>query len=181
VTMTDAAFKAEYADWKLIRGRKVVQVVFEVPIELSDAAYDVLGGMPNPAVSSWFGIARLNPEAANKEGGDENTAGKGSRLDKTAPQLPAKVAGAAKSYAQECGRMCNDVRFQQFIKQKVINGDLPGLVDVRRWNHDALGATADFVRDWCSVISRADILDGTGAAVWWNQLVAEYEAEKVMA
>jgi hypothetical protein len=54
-----AAFSAEYADWKLIRTRKVVQIVFEVPMELADHAYQVVGGMPNLAEPSWFGIARL--------------------------------------------------------------------------------------------------------------------------
>src|SRR3990167_4487377 len=54
-----AAFRATYADWKLIKTRGVVQVIFEVPLADHDAAYDVLGGMPNPANEVWFGIAPL--------------------------------------------------------------------------------------------------------------------------
>jgi hypothetical protein len=42
-----AAFRGTYADWKLVKTRAVVQIVFEVPLEDSDAAYEILGGMPN--------------------------------------------------------------------------------------------------------------------------------------
>ena len=60
------AFRASYSDWKLIRTRKVVQIVLEVPVEEADAAYQVLGGMPNPAESFWCAVARLQPDQAAK-------------------------------------------------------------------------------------------------------------------
>ena len=40
--MTAAAFRASYSDWKLIKTRSVVQIVFEVPLEAADEAYQVL-------------------------------------------------------------------------------------------------------------------------------------------
>ena len=55
-----AAFSATYSDLKVIRGRKVVQFVFEVPIEAAGHAMNILGGMPNPMAEKWFAIARLN-------------------------------------------------------------------------------------------------------------------------
>jgi len=54
-----AAFGAVYSDWKLIKTRKCVQVVFEIPVEAADHAYKVLGGMPHYEKSDWFGIARM--------------------------------------------------------------------------------------------------------------------------
>ena len=54
-----AAFTASYSDLKVIRGRKVVQFVFEVPIEAAGHAMNVLGGMPNPMSETWFAIARM--------------------------------------------------------------------------------------------------------------------------
>ncbi len=62
--MTDkpAAFSATYSDWKLIKTRKVVQIVFEVGQERADEAYQVLGGMPNPAAEVWCAVARLEKE-----------------------------------------------------------------------------------------------------------------------
>ncbi len=56
---TPAAFKATYSDWKLVKTRGVVQVIFEVPLADSDTAYEILGGMPNHANERWFGIAAL--------------------------------------------------------------------------------------------------------------------------
>ena len=54
-----AAFSATYSDWRVIKGRKVVQIVFEVPLEASGHAYNVLGGMPNFGDDEWFAVARL--------------------------------------------------------------------------------------------------------------------------
>jgi len=65
--MTAAAFQATYSDWRLIKGRKCVQVVFEVPVEQADQAYQVLGGMPDPSKSVWCAIARMN-SGATEEG-----------------------------------------------------------------------------------------------------------------
>jgi hypothetical protein len=57
-----AAFQAVYADFKLIKTRGVTQFIFEVPIEHSDAAYQVLGGMPVQGESVWVAIARIEHE-----------------------------------------------------------------------------------------------------------------------
>lgn len=59
-------FSASYSNWRVIQGRKVVQLVFEVPIEASDHAYRVLGGMPNNGEEKFFAIARLKqkPDAS---------------------------------------------------------------------------------------------------------------------
>lgn len=54
-----AAFSAEYADWKIIKTRSAVQIVFEVPLEAAGHAYNVLGGMPNFGEPTRFAIARL--------------------------------------------------------------------------------------------------------------------------
>lgn len=62
------AFKATYSDWKLVKTRQVVQIVFEVPLAEADAAYELLGGMPAPASERWFGIAAIrNPESAKPQ------------------------------------------------------------------------------------------------------------------
>lgn len=55
-----SAFGAAYSDWKIIRTRGVIQIVFEVPIEQEGAAYAALGGMPKQDRSDWFAIARMN-------------------------------------------------------------------------------------------------------------------------
>lgn len=57
-----AVFSAFYADWKVLKTRSAVAVVFEIPIEAADYAYRVLGGMPNFGSPQRFAIARLDPE-----------------------------------------------------------------------------------------------------------------------
>lgn len=75
-----AAFEATYSDWRVIKGRKVVQIVVELPLEKADHAYKVLGGMPNQGAEAWLAIARL--------------AGK--------PRLPAQESSEAQAIAMRC-------------------------------------------------------------------------------
>lgn len=56
--MTDA-FQATFSDFKIVKGRKVCQVVLEVALENADAALKVLGGVPRPDAETWVGVARL--------------------------------------------------------------------------------------------------------------------------
>jgi hypothetical protein len=70
--MTDAAVtQGTFADFRLIKGRKVCQIVIEVPIEQADQALAALGGIPQPQSDHWVAVARLNgvkkpePEANN--------------------------------------------------------------------------------------------------------------------
>lgn len=54
-----AAILATFSDLKLIRGRKVAQLVFEVPIEEAQKATNALG-FPNAAAEKWCAIALTN-------------------------------------------------------------------------------------------------------------------------
>lgn len=72
------AFQATYSDFKLIRTRKVVQIVLEVPVEQSNTVLEVLGGMPNPASERWVGVAVLKSPPAEKESDEK-------------PRTPAKL------------------------------------------------------------------------------------------
>ena len=56
--MTDAVFEATYHNTKNVLGRKVMQVILEVPIEKSATVYDALG-WPDPAAPCWVAVARL--------------------------------------------------------------------------------------------------------------------------
>ena len=58
-----AALRATWSDFKIIKGRKCVQLVFEVPMEGADEALRVLGGLPRPDMESWVAIARLEDRA----------------------------------------------------------------------------------------------------------------------
>lgn len=164
--MTAAAFKATYSDWKLIRTRKVVQIVFEVPVESAGLAYEVLGGMPRPDSEVWCAVARLDPtkESAAQPRPSPTTA-------------PTSTGGAhhksfhEMSAAQQAGILCNEPRFAKFLME-------------RRRSHWSVAAEATetperaavAVRDICVVKSRAEIDKNEGATFRWRTLVSDYRA-----
>lgn len=146
--MTDkAAFRATYSDWRLVKTRKVVQIVLEVSIESADAAYQVLGGMPDPAAERWVAVARLQQEG-----------------DQSIPVERSPSQASPQSYAQWVGVLCRDPLFEKFCGER--NGG---------------DNVADFVRKWCDVPSRRDIVEATRAGRRWIDLIAEFKAWKVLA
>ena len=97
-----AAIKATFADFKLIKGRKCAQLVFEVPLEAADAALATLGGLPRPDAERWFAIARLD-------------------LSKTATAAPSEPEKVRKPFEtlqapQQAALRSNDPNFQRFIR-----------------------------------------------------------------
>lgn len=60
------AFRATFSDMKLVKTRQVAQLIFEIPVEDFDQAYEILGGVPVPGKERWFGIAALKAPRAEK-------------------------------------------------------------------------------------------------------------------
>ncbi len=159
--MTDApaAFQATFCDWRLIKGRKVVQIVLEVPLELSDAAYKALGGMPDPAESVWCAVARLR--SAEEEVKTEPTS-----------ELPARSprqVSPEKRLAQQAGIACADLMFQHYLVEE-------GMISEP---NETLASIA--VRQFCEVESRREIVLGTPAADKWDQLHGRFLTWKLAA
>ena len=152
--MTAAAFRACYSDWKLIRTRKCVQLVFEVPLEESNLAYAALGGMPNSGAEVWCAIARLVDGR-----GTERETGEASRK---AP-VSRKPVAADKRLAQRAALICKEPLFQQWVSDQCAVGFVP--------TEDYV---ADYVRNRCRVDSRSEIVPGTDAAIEFDKICAEY-------
>lgn len=57
--MDKLAISATYVDYRRIKGRKVHQIIFEVPSEKWPEAYGVLGE-PSIDTSGWFAIAKMH-------------------------------------------------------------------------------------------------------------------------
>lgn len=67
--MDKLAIEATFVDYRRVKGRKVHQIIFEVPSERWPEAYKVLGE-PTIDASDWFAIARMNgAEPAKLKGG----------------------------------------------------------------------------------------------------------------
>lgn len=144
--MRSAAISATFSDFRLVKGRKVAQLVFEVPLESADAALETLGGLPRPDREAHCGIARLakKPET---------------------PSRPERTTGPIPTLAQRVAIKCQDADFRRFL---AIGWDGVAVLDVA-------SAAAD-VRDICGVSSRSEIVPGSEAARKWEALEAEYIA-----
>ena len=191
MTSPAAIFRASYSDWKLIRTRKCVQIIFEVPLEggLAHAAYAALGGMPDPAAEAWVAIARLNPETVKEVMPDTPANQRANPNDKTqsreevmptdnrpnqrsvdmlpasGPDIPArahKPVAVEKRLAQRAGILCADPQFQQFLRTYY-----------NRQIEDEKDA-AFILRQICNVESRADIRPDTEAGKIFDTLYARF-------
>lgn len=149
------AFRAVYADWKLVKTRQVVQVVFEVPLHDADAAYEVLGGMPAPAAERWFGIAALAPERPQ-------------------PVVDRPPAGAKRAW--------RDLPATQQAAMRVSNE--PAFAAYLRENHqDEWHETGDAdscLKLICRIESKKELMTNHKALVLWRQIDSQYEAWKAL-
>lgn len=155
-----AAFAAAFSDWKLIRTRSCVQLVFEVPLSSADAAYAALGGMPDPATERWFAIARLRKEAPT-QGTQEATAQPRPVTDK--PPVGAKRQFSDLPPAQQAGIVRAEPAFAKYLAEKV-----PAYW--RECGDDA----AECVRMYCGVASCSELGRNVQATAHWNELLLGY-------
>lgn len=86
-----AAMKADYCDLRFIKGRKVCQIVLELPIE-AGAQFVSMFGTPDPSKTIPVGIAKLDPNAKPER--------KGGKL------------------AQKAGILCAEGAFRKFLAEK---------------------------------------------------------------
>lgn len=84
-----AAIKACYSDYRRVKGRKVLQLIFEVPLEQAPMVHDAFGE-PSPDGSTWVGIAKIDLTARPEE------------------RKPLKLSNRA-------AMLCNDEPFQKYI------------------------------------------------------------------
>ena len=103
------AFQGTYSDFRLVKGRKVAQIVVEVPIEAADHALEVLGGVPRPDAERHVAVARLQiPPGATTEAAIGSAAA-------DHPPPPERSAAPGGAYAKRAGILCNDPKFQAWM------------------------------------------------------------------
>jgi len=175
MTMTAAAFRATYSDFKLIKTRGVVSISFEVPLG------EVLGGMPDPGAEGWCAIARLEDRAfaglgqkrlsAQADSAAESPGSSGAPNSDRADK-PRKPVAADKRLAQQAGILCSDPVFRAFLNEE-------GPIGIGPITDEEAAALA--VRELCGVLSRADLVPGSSAAERWNDLHGRFLAWKLVA
>lgn len=146
------AFRATYADLKLIKTRQTVQVIFEIPQGDFDAAYEVLGGLPNPAAERWFGIAALSADAAKPRQIESTSTAGASRDWRAVP------------YPQQAGIRLNEPTFAAYLLEE--HSD--------EWHET--GEADACLKFICNINSKRELLTNHKAALLWHQIDTQYQA-----
>lgn len=139
-----AAILATFSDLKLVKTRKVAQLVFEVPIESVRSATEALGW---PTGEQWCGIARIT-----KPGPRLDTGPVGGGAERPLPQ--ASAAPSSKPNSTRAVMMAKDEEFRRFLSEannwSIVNEPQADLA----------------IKTLCKVKSKADLNDLPGAAMF---------------
>lgn len=160
------AFRATFSDLKLIKTRQVAQLIFEIPIEQFDAAYEILGGVPVPGKERWFGIAALKSTEEETRAAPRQTS---SPSTPTGGATREKMDWRDVQPAAQAGIRCEDPIFRAFLKEK----------HFPNWTKSPLDA-AVCVRLICNIESRSELSTNHKARVLWHQLDSEFQAWKAL-
>ena len=146
--MTDpAVIKGTFSDYKLIKTRKVIQIIVEVPVEQQAQVFAALG-YPMPDSEAWVAVARLDLEKINVN------LEKADKPKRPFPEWPL---------SQQAGMRCEDYGFWQFLSK------------TQRGNPLNIEEAACIVRVACGIDSRAQLDDEERPRGIWLRLNAEYE------
>lgn len=146
-----AALRGTFSDFKLIRSRKICQLVIEVPLEQADAALQALGGIPNPADERWVAVARLNPESKQAPREESDEEGRRRRFTEMNP-------------AAQIAMSCQAPSFREYLR-RYKNGNLP----------DDAEACDLWLKGFLGVQSKTEVVRGTEAFETWNELRGSYD------
>lgn len=146
-----SALRGTFSDFRLVRSRKIAQLVIEVPLEQADAALQALGGIPNPADERWVAVARLNPGAkqAPKEEADEE--GRRRRFHEMNP-------------AAQIAMSCSSPSFREYLRLFKV-ASLP----------DDKDACDQWLKGFLGVKSKTEVVPGSEAFEVWNELRGSYD------
>jgi hypothetical protein len=143
-----AVIMGTFSDLKFIKGRKVIQIVIECPIE-SGSLITKAFGTPDPSQEVWIALARLTQDAVKNSQQPDQSA-------ECEPPARFHSAESGKSVGGPLCRsaaiLCNDIAFRRFVSVQFMDNE----------TIDAVSA-ADFVRIHCGVDSRREI-DGSPTA-----------------
>jgi hypothetical protein len=161
----EAVIEAEYVEWRMVKTRSSLQLIFEVPLERQEQVMRALG-VPLPNVSTPVAIARLVPaaERSNVVQIEDHRPPEDMPLDDDPHKPPRPLS-------QIAGILCNSGAFQCFI-QEGSDG----------WDHrPTTDEAAEWLRANCGIKSRAELNTNAEAIRRFKRIRAEYEAWRLVA
>lgn len=129
----------------------------EIPLEDADKAYEILGGMPNPAQERWIALAAISAEAQPERKDSVSTARAKRPWMELQPQ-------------RQAGIRCSEEAFRTFLKEEYADDF-----------HEAADDPAECIRLICGVQSRVQLGINQKARMLWRALDDKFEAWKRVA
>jgi len=144
MTQQGAAIAGTYSEFRMVKGRKVLQIIIEVPLEKQAEAFLALG-FPMPDNPQWVAVARLQsaPPAASTGPKNEAASERAKADYRFKPPAQQAVVRAA--------RLCAELRFQAWIETHCA---AKGITSTEQPGEDS---TADLLRRCIGVKSRGEI------------------------
>lgn len=146
-----AVIAGDFSTFRHVQGRKVLQLIIEVPAESASQVFATFG-YPGSGSSIPVAIARLVEKPKDDE------------------QKPERRHFADLPFAQQAAMRCNEPDFERFLFDRQGPG---GILEMDSPGDDLIAA---HVRWLCCVDSRAKIVKGTPAGDKWAALDAEFYA-----
>lgn len=113
--MTDeAAIKATFSEWRMVKGRKVLQLIFETPLERQGEVLTMLGA-PMPDKEIWCAIAKLaSLPPAERPGVEPSSPTARARASEMGKERYA-ASGPMEQARTRAALLANDERFQAWL------------------------------------------------------------------
>jgi len=164
------AIRAAFADMKIVKTRQVVQLILELPLADFDQAYEVLGGLPNPANERWFAIAAIKEVMPDPQSQHDS---KPDARPEPKQDKPARARHGVRPWrdllpSSQAAIRCEEAAFTHFLRE------------ARPDDWHETQDTADCVRLICGVASRGELNSNHAARVIWHQLDAHYDSWKLL-
>ena len=146
------AIQATFSDFRVVKGRKVLQLIMEVPVEEGQQALEMLG-FPHPHEPQWVAIALIDKAVAETKPVDP--------LKSEASKHAYRAASERERAVKRAAILCNDPIFQVWLAQVMGRGFQ---LNESNWSSlDRTAATADNLRKILNIKSRTEIADNDAA------------------
>jgi hypothetical protein len=173
------AIRGRFASYRSVPSRDCMQVVIEFESDQQEQVFAALG-YPRPGEDTWVGMSRLyqNPAAPVRAAVPHGKESLPSPSPPPRVSLPKKDPVKAKLmhdlYAslspedravQDAGMLAKDRAFWEW------------LLRVKYLSRTAAFSAAEFIRNWCGVESRSELVRNADAREKFYELKAQFERE----